>query len=101
MVTRRGFLEGALPAVLGLSLSRRSSAIAAAERLDVQRLAWAGVRLRLGTVSLYVDPLLDPAVWGDSLRGLVGPIESSGDSDFVLITHRHPDHCDPIAIKQL
>jgi len=39
MVTRRGFLEGALPAVLGLSLSRRSSAIAAAERLDVQRLA--------------------------------------------------------------
>jgi L-ascorbate metabolism protein UlaG (beta-lactamase superfamily) len=101
MLTRRGFIGGALPAAIGLTLVQRSFGLDTAPQLEVQRLGWAGIRLRLGAVSLYIDPLVDPAVWGDSLRSPLIPIESSGDSDVVLITHRHPDHCDPIAIKQL
>jgi L-ascorbate metabolism protein UlaG (beta-lactamase superfamily) len=100
-MTRRGFIRGALPAAVGLSLAQRPSALHAAPRLEAQRLGWAGVRLRLGKASLYIDPLVDSAVWGGALQSPLVPIEGSGDSGSVLITHRHPDHCDPIAIKQL
>jgi L-ascorbate metabolism protein UlaG (beta-lactamase superfamily) len=101
MVTRRTLIGTAIPAALGFSLAHRVAALGASPRLEAQRLGWAGIRLRLGTANLYIDPLVDPNVWGSALKTPLGAIETGGDSSYVLITHRHPDHCDPIAIQQL
>lgn len=69
--------------------------------LSVQRLAWAGMRLQLGSGDLYLDPMLDPKVWGPVLPDRLVPIDPPGEgSRYVLITHRHPDHFDPIAVRR-
>jgi L-ascorbate metabolism protein UlaG (beta-lactamase superfamily) len=68
--------------------------------LRAQRLAWAGIRLQLETATLFLDPLLNKDVWGPALKD---PLTLAGDATgdrFVVITHRHPDHCDPEAIRQ-
>ena len=69
--------------------------------LRAQRLAWAGVRLQLGPSDVYLDPLLNPKAWGPALPDRLVPIDPPGEgSRYVLVTHRHPDHFDPIAIGQ-
>jgi L-ascorbate metabolism protein UlaG (beta-lactamase superfamily) len=67
--------------------------------LKIQRLAWAGVRLQYGSANLYLDPLLNTDVWGAALKDSMVPISAGTGDNFVLVTHRHPDHYDPIAIK--
>lgn len=68
--------------------------------LRAQRLAWAGVRLQLDSGSLFLDPLIDKNVWGDALKDAIIPVGGASGDRFVVITHRHPDHCDPEAIRQ-
>lgn len=72
----------------------------AAPSLRAQRLAWAGVRLQLPDATLFLDPLLDRNVWGDALRDELVPVRVDQGLRYVLATHRHPDHCDPLAIRQ-
>lgn len=91
---RRDLVAGALAATL-VSATRASPL---QRILTVQRLAWAGVQLRFGDASLFIDALLDRDVWGESLPDPLVPIVPSAEN-YALITHRHPDHCDPQAIK--
>ncbi|TSC34295.1 MBL fold metallo-hydrolase [Corallococcus sp. Z5C101001] len=68
--------------------------------LRAQRLAWAGVRLLLGQDTLFLDPLVDPTVWGAALKDPLVSVDASSGSRFVLVTHRHPDHFDRVAVRQ-
>ena len=102
---RRRWLVGAAAFAAGSVLPARLVAAAHADdlvpALRAQRLAWAGVRLQLGTANLYLDPLLDSKVWGPALPDALVPIDPPGEgSRYVLVTHRHPDHFDPVAIRQ-
>lgn len=93
MISRRHMLAGAAALVASTSLPATP---AASPR--IRRLSWAGIQLTLGDAALFIDPLTDPAVWEEALPGPLVPVEPSAEN-YVLITHRHPDHCDPAAIR--
>jgi len=99
--TRREILLGAA-GVIAVGLCRGAGPARAAGRpiLRAQRLAWAGVRLQVGTVTIWIDPLGDPGVWGKALQGGLVPIQAPAEgSRYALVTHRHPDHFDPTALE--
>lgn len=102
--SRRNFL-GATTSLLAASLLTPAglvrAALAAPEpTLRAQRLAWAGIRLQLGKDALFLDPLLNPGVWGAALRDSFIPVDGVEGARHVLITHRHPDHFDPAALRK-
>jgi L-ascorbate metabolism protein UlaG (beta-lactamase superfamily) len=94
--TRRCFIGVVASAVLMPSAARGAPVEPA---LKVQRLGWAGIRLQLGTSNLYIDPLINLKVWGAALPGPLPPIETQPGDRYVLVTHRHPDHFDPLAVQ--
>ena len=100
---RRRFLVAAtsLVAAAVAAPMRVASAAAGDPTLRAQRLAWAGVRLQLDKDSLFIDPLLDPDVWGPALRDPMVPVDVKEGARFVLITHRHSDHFDPLAVRRI
>lgn len=97
--SRRSFLRAAVAASAVAALPAAIAA-RAPPSLRAQRLAWAGVRLQLPDAALFLDPLIDRNVWGDALRDELVPITVKQGQRYVLATHRHPDHCDPLAIRQ-
>lgn len=104
-VPRRTVLRFAAAMALG-PLARRlegrldEEPAPAASTLRAQRLAWAGVRLELPTAVAFIDPLLDPAVWDQALADPLLPLDAGPATRFVLVTHLHPDHFDPKAVRQ-
>ena len=104
--TRRDFLRTTLATGAGALLAPRFGAMAtqssvpAAPSMRAQKLAWAGVRLQLDSGSLFLDPLINKDVWGAGLKDPMIPVGGASGDRFVLVTHRHPDHCDPAAIRQ-
>jgi len=93
-IRRRDLLASGLAA----TLLHAAPARAAGPNLRVQRLAWAGIRLQLPGATMFVDPLIDPDIWGDKLVDRIIPVDDSEGDTFVLVTHRHPDHSDAMAI---
>jgi L-ascorbate metabolism protein UlaG (beta-lactamase superfamily) len=88
----------------GLSESSWSESHAVVEQsgeLRVQKLAWAGVRLQLGETTLFIDPLINRDVWGSALADPMIPVDVERGDRFVLVTHRHPDHFDPLAVRAI
>jgi L-ascorbate metabolism protein UlaG (beta-lactamase superfamily) len=102
--TRRSFLRSALATTAGTALASQAGRLAAhapaTATLRAQRLAWAGIRLQLDSGSLFLDPLINSKVWGDALKDEMISVDSASGDRFVLVTHRHPDHCDPETIRQ-
>jgi len=100
--TRRAFLRGAvaLGAAALLPPRHRLAAAADAPTLRVQRLAWAGIRLQLDDACVFLDPLVSANVWEDALKDPLVPVGDARGERWVLVSHRHPDHCDPAAIRQ-
>ena len=103
-MTRRDLLRltATLTATTALA-SRRGGALAAepaATQMRAQRLAWAGIRLQLNSGTLFLDPLISRSVWGNALHDPMIPVGGASGDHFVVISHRHPDHCDPEAIRQ-
>jgi len=100
--TRRAFLRSAfaLGAAAMLPLRHRLAAAADAPALRVQRLAWAGVRLQLDDACVFLDPLVSANVWEGALKDPLVPVGDARGERWVLVSHRHPDHCDPAAIRQ-
>lgn len=96
-LSRRDFLGG-LAAAAAMSAMPFAGA-AASPALRAQRLAWAGVRLQLDSATLFLDPLMNPDVWGAALKDPLIPATVDKGDRYVLATHRHPDHADPIAIR--
>jgi L-ascorbate metabolism protein UlaG (beta-lactamase superfamily) len=102
-VSRRDLLRwtaGAIGAGLAGPAARATTDTPPAPRLRAQRLAWAGVRLELASTTLFVDPLVDPGVWAETLSDPLLPLASEATDRFVLVTHLHPDHFDPRAVAQ-
>jgi len=102
---RREFLARAATLAAGVflhSIGVEAQAQDAAQRpeLRIQKLAWAGVKLQLDKAVLFIDPLVNPDVWGPALKDKIIPIEAAEGDHFVLVTHRHPDHYDPLAIRK-
>lgn len=99
---RRRFLRTTLAAAAGSMLLpgwANALANAPAPVLRIQRLAWAGVRLQLDSGSVFLDPLLDGNVWEQTLPDPLVPFGEIAGNRWVLVSHRHPDHCDPVAIR--
>jgi len=99
--TRRDFLR--LVATMAGSLVPSLRAAAAggdAPVLRAQKLAWAGVRLEIDNATLLLDPLINPDVWGKALTDAIVPVDIPKGDRYVLVTHRHPDHFDPAAVRQ-
>lgn len=72
------------------------------ETMRLRRLWWAGVEVDCATVQLVIDPLSDAR--GVVKLGLGAPRTPTpeplpGTAHLVLITHLHPDHFDPLAIR--
>ncbi|GAA0713096.1 MBL fold metallo-hydrolase [Dokdonella soli] len=100
---RRDFLRSATAMLAAAKLGFPRNAIAedpAPLSLRAQRLAWAGVRLQLETGTLFLDPLTNRNVWGTALKDPLIPVTDATGDRFVVVTHRHPDHCDPDTIRQ-
>ena len=107
---RRDVLAAAVAGLAGCALPRRREPVRAAAAvtpagaqsgdLRAQRLAWAGVRLDTGGASLWLDPLADADVWGPALKDPLSlPSPDGAQRRYVVVTHRHPDHFDPIAVR--
>jgi L-ascorbate metabolism protein UlaG (beta-lactamase superfamily) len=104
MLSRRSFLTGTASAALaGLSASSWSEPqdLGRPDTLRVQKLAWAGVRLQLGDSTLFIDPLINHDVWESALADPMVPVDVERGDRFVLVTHRHPDHFDPLAVRKI
>jgi L-ascorbate metabolism protein UlaG (beta-lactamase superfamily) len=102
---RRNFLTGTALAVTGAIFSTEAASALGSEPgsapiLRAQKLAWAGVRLQLDKTTLFIDPLTNPDVWGSALPDKLIPTEVAEGDRYVLVTHRHPDHFDPQAIRR-
>lgn len=97
---RRDFLRASATLVAASLLPSPRLAWAAGPGLRIQRLAWAGVRLQLGKDTLLIDPLADPGVWGPALKDPLVQVEPGEGARYVLITHRHSDHFDPVAVRK-
>lgn len=77
---------------------------AGSPRFQTQALGQVGYRFQFGTTVVYVDPYLSDyveRVEGPELRRLF-PVpyapDTVTDADWVLITHAHIDHCDPLTV---
>ena len=102
--SRRAFLAGsASVAVAGLTRGSwsQSQSLDRPSALRVQKLAWAGVRFEIGDNTLFIDPLIDPNVWESALADPMIPVDVERGDRFVLVTHRHPDHFDPHAVRKI
>jgi L-ascorbate metabolism protein UlaG (beta-lactamase superfamily) len=96
---RREFMSGCAGLAAMALLPRKCVfAAATADRLRIQRLAWAGIRLQLPQATLFIDPLVNPDEWGAALKGPLIPIDDPVGDTYVLITHAHGDHFDGKAV---
>jgi L-ascorbate metabolism protein UlaG (beta-lactamase superfamily) len=59
------------------------------------------VRLQLGESRLFIDPLINRNVWESALADPLIAVDVERGDRFVLVTHRHPDHFDPIAVRKI
>lgn len=65
----------------------------------VQRLSWAGVRLELPELTIFIDPWVSTGIWEHGWTGIVVPIEATAARRVALVTHAHNDHFDPAALR--
>jgi L-ascorbate metabolism protein UlaG (beta-lactamase superfamily) len=76
--------------------------------LIIKKLSWAGIQVKTVSTSILIDPLgMNPpdrkAPFEPNMgqpHELIFPLDGIEKPDAILITHIHPDHFDPKAIKQ-
>ncbi len=66
--------------------------------MNIQKLPWAGIRIKTGDISIVIDPISRILEEFGGAREPMYPLSYFGDADAVLITHLHEDHFDPVAI---
>jgi L-ascorbate metabolism protein UlaG (beta-lactamase superfamily) len=71
--------------------------IGMAPDMQIQRLSWAGLKIELGKTTVLIDPLHD-ASSADTIKSAV-PIVLTTELRYVLVTHIHIDHYDPVAAR--
>ena len=72
--------------------------------MKITRLSWAGLLVESGKQTIIIDPVEDfssmEPYMGKPLRAIT-PFTAATQADYVLLTHLHPDHFDPLAIQQV
>jgi L-ascorbate metabolism protein UlaG (beta-lactamase superfamily) len=99
IATAAAFTAGSLSGAVKASDAAEDAAVGSG--LRAQKLAWAGVRLQLEKAALFLDPLINPDVWGPALKDKFIAVEPLEGDRYVLVTHRHPDHFDPQAVRKI
>jgi L-ascorbate metabolism protein UlaG (beta-lactamase superfamily) len=99
-VSRRKLLATSVSALLAPTLASaaaQGASASAGPHVNLRRLAWAGVRLDLANVTLFID-----AITPDPDSGQPGPpLTPGGPHTYALVTHHHDDHCDLKALAPL
>jgi L-ascorbate metabolism protein UlaG (beta-lactamase superfamily) len=71
--------------------------------MRIQRLSWAGIKVDVDPTTVVVDLLEDTdrlrPIMGEPKRPLVS-LEQEGSVQLAVITHLHPDHYDPSALRK-
>jgi L-ascorbate metabolism protein UlaG (beta-lactamase superfamily) len=86
------------------STARKGNASSSKEDclMRIQRLSWAGIKLESSPYVVLVDPLLNcerlRTFMDEPKLEIVSSLQA-GIADAILITHLHPDHYDPSAIR--
>ncbi len=62
------------------------------DNMKIQRLAWAGIKIESGGTTLFIDSTSSEEY--NDMKLVAGT-----DARSALITHHHPDHYDPAALK--
>jgi L-ascorbate metabolism protein UlaG (beta-lactamase superfamily) len=100
MITRRTLLKIPAAAWAGAAFGADAAdrgTVPAGASLKLGRLAWAGVRLEVAGITLFID-----AIAPDPAAGQPGPQLARGSGRaFALITHHHDDHWDPHALASV
>lgn len=71
--------------------------------MDVERLAWAGIKVTAGDTVVAIDALGDAAPLEEYMgppAHEVGMVAEAGTLTAALVTHVHPDHYDPRTLQQ-
>ena len=76
------------------------AAVAAAQPLSVERLTWAGIKLRLADTTVFVDAVGTDLWDGQAPEGLV-PLRAETGRRYALVTHLHNDHFDVAGLKEV
>ncbi|WP_051691922.1 MBL fold metallo-hydrolase [Pedobacter borealis] len=83
----------ALPVILKSQQNdRENKSLQNHDVMKIQRLAWAGIKIELGETTLYID-----ATSYDEQKDM--KLTAETEYRHALITHHHPDHYDPAALK--
>lgn len=73
-------------------------------KLPVKYLGQSGWKIKFPSGTIYIDPYLSNSVQElDApdlvrLHPVVFPPETATDANYILITHEHMDHCDPLTL---
>lgn len=71
--------------------------------MQIQRLSWAGLKITLGPTTIVVDLLDDTsrlsAIMGKP-KGPLCALDAQESVHLALLTHLHPDHYDPSALRK-
>jgi L-ascorbate metabolism protein UlaG (beta-lactamase superfamily) len=71
--------------------------------MDIQRLSWAGIKVVVGPTTVVVDLLEDftrlRPIMGEP-KGPLFALSAKGSVHLALLTHLHPDHYDPPALRE-
>lgn len=88
-LSRRSVLAGA---AAPLAFTGHAAATSSEPALTIQRLEWAGVRLRTNAIDLFIDASAsdDP----------LAPLDPPASRSFALATHHHGDHLDLDYLKE-
>ena len=96
-----GALQATLIAAVFVALSLLSPAGALAkDKLQIERLTWAGVKMVAGNTTVFIDAVGSDLWNGNAPQGLV-PVTADTGRRYALITHTHNDHFDVETLKEV
>lgn len=68
--------------------------------MRIQRLIWAGLKIEVGTTTLFIDAIEDAPNWNSGGAPII-PLTAQTTEYHAVITHAHTDHYDPVALQSV
>ncbi len=68
--------------------------------MHIQRLSWAGIKIEVGTTTVFVDAIEDAPHWNIGAAPVI-PLSAQTAHRYAVITHAHADHYDPVAVQSV
>jgi L-ascorbate metabolism protein UlaG (beta-lactamase superfamily) len=84
----------------GILLGCILSGVADAATLTIERLTWAGIKMKMQDTTVFIDAV-GTDIWdGSAPEGLV-PVTADTSRRYALITHAHNDHFDAETLREV